>query len=196
MLAQFQVIDDFCDEILHVRSSAIASGFGTWNPSRGEVGSSRYDGMNFHGDHAFMLRALTRVLGVHVFPNSIFFRVTTPETERAYVHSDRSSGDYTCVVYMSQHDEEYGTAFYRHIPTGLEEMPTLEEMHDKPEYDGLKKDMVDGEGPNWQRTGFIFGKMNRAVIFRAPLFHARHPERGIGGNVEDSRMVWVCHFRI
>lgn len=197
MKALFQCIDDFCPELLHVRSSALASGFGTWSPNKGEVGSSRYDGMNFQGDHAFMLRSLSMAMGgVQVFPNSMFFRVTTPETERAYVHSDRSSGDLTCVVYMSEHKEEYGTAFFRHIPTGLEEMPTLEEMHDDPRFDELKRDMVSGEGPNWQRTGFISGKLNRAVIFHAPLFHARHPERGIGGAPEESRMVWVCHFRI
>lgn len=196
MIAQFQCIDGFCPELFHVRNSALASGFATWNPRRGEVGSSVYDGMNFQGDHAFMVRALSVAMGVQVFPNSMFFRVTTPETERAYVHSDRSAGDFTCVVYMSEHEQEYGTGFFRHVPTGLEAMPSLEEMHDKPEFEGLKADMISGDGPNWQKTSFISGKFNRAIIFRAPLFHARHPERGIGGNPEDSRMVWVCHFRI
>lgn len=46
------VIDDFCPELDQVRSSALAAGFDTWRPNKGEVGSSIYEGMGFWGDHA------------------------------------------------------------------------------------------------------------------------------------------------
>lgn len=198
------VKDNFCERPDLARASALESGFGTWRPNQGKVGSSVYDGMSFWGRHSIMLRALSTALGGQVvLPNSMFFRVTTPETERAYIHSDRSSGDWTCVAYLSQHQEASGTGFYRHRKTGLLEMPSFAEM-DNPKnlveaetFAELKRDMVEGGEKEWELTDFVRGYFNRAIIFRAPLFHARHPLHGIGGgDAESARMVWVCHFEL
>ncbi len=189
------VADEFCPEIAAVRTSALESGFASWTPKPGEIGSSIYDGMNFKGWHSPMLRALSGAIGgARVLPNSMFFRVTTPETEKAYVHSDRADGDLTCVAYVSAHDEVSGTGFFRHRATGLREMPPFEEMHGRPHFDELKHDMVHGGDEAWEQLDFVRGIFNRAVIFEAPLFHARCPKHGIGGTPETARMVWVCHF--
>jgi hypothetical protein len=115
-----------------VRASALASGFGTWKPSKGEVGSSVYDGMNFWGKHSILLHALSCYIGRPIFPNNMFFRVTNKDTEAAYVHSDRESGDYTCIVYLSDHEERSGTGFYRHKETGMTHMPSFAEMAQDP----------------------------------------------------------------
>jgi hypothetical protein len=190
----YTVVDNFSPHIERVRASALASGFGTWRPHKGEVGSSIYDGMSFWGDHALMLAALTRAFGAPILPNSMFFRVTNTDTEGAYVHSDREAGDFTCVAYLSEH-EGSGTGFYRHRRTGMTRMPSFDEMRANPdEFERLKQEMVRGSEEEWELIDFVRGAYNRAVIFDAPLFHARSPKHGFGNTPESGRMVWACHF--
>jgi hypothetical protein len=187
------IIDAFTPFVDEVRQSALASGFGTWRPSKGEVGSSVYDGMNFWGKHSLLLHALCYCMGRQVYPNNMFFRVTNKDTEAAYVHSDRESGDYTCIVYLSQHDQMSGTGFYRHRETGMTHMPSFAEMAD-PSFDKFKAQMVEGSEKDWELLDFVRGTYNRAIVFDAPRFHARHPRHGFGETQENGRMVWVCHF--
>lgn len=190
-----QIIDNFTPRIDEVRSSALESGFGTWRPNRGEVGSSVYEGMNFWGKHALLLHALAYYIGRPIYPNSMFFRSTNIDTEGAYVHSDRESGDFTCVVYLSAHESQYGTGFYRHRETGMTNMPSFAELREKPElFERLKHEMVDGSEKYWEQLDFVRGQYNRALIFDAPRFHARVPRHGFGESPEEGRIVWVCHF--
>jgi hypothetical protein len=190
-----QIIDDFTPHIDEVRASAFASGFGTWRPNKGEVGSSVYDGMCFYGKHAPMLHALAFYVGRPIFPNAMFFRATNVDTESAYVHSDRDAGDYTCVVYLSEHNDRYGTGFYRHRETGMTHMPSFAELRANPQlFEQLKHEMVDGSEKYWEQLDFVRGQYNRAVIFDAPRFHARSPRHGFGTTAEEGRVVWVCHF--
>ena len=193
MREAWRVIDDFCPELDRVKRSAFAAGFGTWRPNKGEIGSSVYEGMNFIGDHAYLIRSLAIAEHAHILPNSMFFRVTRPGMEKAYVHSDREQGGKTCIVYMSEHDDPFGTGFYMHKATGLYEMPTFSEMRD-PKYDQLKIDMVTANDEAWEPVGYVSGKYNRALIFDAPLFHSRLPLEGIGETDTDSRLVWATHY--
>lgn len=181
-----KVVDNFTPHLEQVRQSAIDAGFGTWKPSKGYVGSSNYEGMNFWGDHALMLESLCMAMQSIVYPNSMFFRYTTPKMETAYIHSDRQAGAYTCVCYLSEHDQSYGTAFYKHA-SGMTEMPPFHE---------LQPDLIDDmvKARNFEQIEFVPGQKNRAVIFSAPLFHSRFPLDGIGESAEDARMVWACHF--
>lgn len=191
----FTVADNFTPHAERVRASALAAGFGTWRPKKGEVGSSIYDGMCFWGDHAPMVVALTHAFGRPIVPNSMFFRVTNLETEGAYVHSDREAGEFTCVAYLSKHAEPSGTGFYRHRRSGMTRMPSFDELRTQPEkYAGLNDEMVRGSPDDWELLDFVRGEFNRAVIFEAPLFHARHPRNGFASTPEEGRMVWVCHF--
>jgi hypothetical protein len=188
------VVDDFLDDPIRVRNSALAAGFGTWRPNRGEVGSSVYDGMCFWGDHGALLRKLSAAMGHPVYPNSMFFRSTNRYTEGAYVHSDREMGDYTAIVYLSKHVADgSGTGFYRHRATGMTEMPPLDEIRSNEQ---LKREMVEGSDEVWERYAFTPGNFNRCLIFEAPLFHARMPRHGYGATPEHGRMVWACHFTI
>ena len=191
---KYIVVDEFCEYLDDVLDSAKAAGFDTWLPSKGEVGSSVYEGMGFWGEHALMLRSLILHTGSVVVPNSMFFRSTTKGTEKAYIHSDREAGAHTCVAYLTDHEEPSGTAFFLHKPTGLTEMPTFAEMQEMGILEQLKEDMVSRDPDVWEMLDFVEGKKNRALIFHAPLFHSRHPEHGIGQHLDESRIVWVSHF--
>lgn len=196
MIEGVAVIDNFTPWPDAARASALAAGFGTWRPNKGEVGSSIYDGMCFWGDHAMLLEPLMRHLGVPAIPNSMFFRVTNAQTEGAYVHSDREAGDYTCVVYLSDHGEdETGTAFFRNRRTGLTRMPSFDELRSDPgSFERLKDEMVRGSEEDWERVEFVPGRFNRGVIFEAPLFHARVPRHGFADTPQGGRLVWASHF--
>lgn len=192
------IAENFCPQIDLVRASALEAGFDTWNPAtKGEVGSSRYEGMGFWGKHSFMLKSLALTIGKPIYPNNMFFRVTNEGTEKAYVHSDRHSGDFTCVAYLSDHkNSDSGTGFFRHRDLGLTEMPTFEDQKESGIFDRLSKDMVEGDEKDWEMTHFVKGIYNNAVIFRAPLFHSRFPKHGIGKTAEEGRLIWACHFTL
>lgn len=194
-MSAIRFLDNFLPDPDRLRQSALESGFGTWRPNQGEVGSSVYDGMNFWGDHGMALRALTAAVRRPIFPNSMFFRVCNADTEAAYVHSDREAGEYTAIVYLSKHADESGTGFYRHRASGATRMRSFAEMAHNPEWFArFKAEMVEGSPEVWECMEFVPGIFNRALIFEAPLFHARHPKHGYGSTAEDGRMVWVCHF--
>lgn len=188
------VVDDFCQDPERVRKSVFDAGFDTWNPNKGEVGSSIYEGMGFWGDHSLMLTALMRSVGGVVVPNSMFFRVTNVGMERAYIHSDRQSGNHTCICYLSEHDEPSGTAFFMHKRTGLKTMPSFAEMQEMGILDELKEDMVSRDPDKWIQLDYVRGAYNRALIFPAPLFHSRFPLEGIGHDPSNGRLVWASHF--
>jgi hypothetical protein len=190
----FHVVDNFCHDPDLVRDSALAAGFDTWRPNKGEVGSSVYEGMGFWGDHSLMIAALMRAIHGVVVPNTMYFRVTNVGMEKAYIHSDRESGNHTAICYLTDHEEDSGTAFFRHKRTRLIAMPSFAEMADMGILEELKEDMVSRDPDKWEQLDYVRGRKNRALIFQAPLFHSRFPLEGIGSTVEDGRMVWVSHF--
>lgn len=190
----YLVIDDFCPDIEQVVASVHAAGFGTWLPNKGEVGSSVYEGMGFWGDNAPMVRSLMRAINGVAVPNTMYFRVTNVGMERAYIHSDRETGNHTCVAYLSEHEEESGTAFFRHKKTGWESMPSMEEMKAMGVMDAMREDMVSRDPDKWEQIDYVRGRYNRALIFAAPLFHSRFPLEGIGNTAESGRLIWASHF--
>lgn len=191
-----KVVDNFLPDydVEILLNSAKEAGFDTWLPNEGEVGSSIYDGMGFWGEHSLALRALILAENRMVLPNSMFFRITNEGMEKAYIHSDREAGAHTCVLYLTEHEQPSGTAFFRHKPTGLTEMPSFAEMRDMGILAELKADMVSRDPDKWEMVGYVEGKLNRAVIFDAPLFHSRFPLEGIGEDIDSGRAVWVSHF--
>lgn len=191
-----QVFDDFLADPQTVRESAIASGFGSWKPSKGAIGSSVYDGMNFYGDHATIIETIYKKAGFVGFPNSMLFRVTNEATERAYVHSDVTAGDTTCIVYLSRHVDKYGTGFYRHRETGALFMPPLDDLIRQPAlFEKLKADINESSKQLWEEVEFVQGTFNRAIVFKSHRWHRRFPEHGFGADEHSGRMIWIGHFR-
>lgn len=183
------------EDLEKLRESAIQGGFGTWTPPTSLMGSGNYEGMAYKGDHLPLHKTLSFAMGRSVYPNLSFFRILTEATEKRYIHSDRNEGDYTCIVYLSDHKDISGTEFYRHKSTGRTEMPSIEEMKSSKELEVMSKDMTEDENA-WERTDFCRGLYGRMLIFSAPLFHGRFPLHGIGTKPTDTRMIWVCHFGV
>jgi hypothetical protein len=191
-----QVWDNFLKDPDAVRASALASGFGTWKPNKGDMGADSYGGVNFVGDHATCLKALHDRLGVQIIPNSMFFRITNPSMERALIHSDREYGDMTAIIYLSPDaHERSGTGFYRHRHTGIEMMPPIEEIRAKPGFlEKMREQTLKASDEDWELYRFVRGTYNRCLLFSGPLIHCRFPQTGFGETEEDSRQVWVVHF--
>lgn len=189
-------IDDFLEDPDRMRQSAIASGFGTWHPNKGAIGPKQFEGVNFYGDHATGVRAIAKHMKGAVYPNKLFFRVTTEDTEEAVVHSDIFTGDFTCLLYMSNH-EDSGTEFYRHRPTDTYSLPPLGEFYaDEVLFARMKRDCSHRDPTVWEMIKCVEGRYNRAVIFPSAVFHCRYPYTGFGHGVEDGRMIWGCHFYV
>jgi hypothetical protein len=193
---QILYVDDFLPDPDRMRQSAIASGFGTWRPNKGAIGPDKFDGVNFYGDHVTGVRALSRQFQKQIYPNKMFFRVTTKDTEEAVVHSDIFTGDLTCLLYMSNHDDS-GTEFYRHRPTDTYGLPPLKDFYaDKENFGRFRQDCSHRDPEIWECINSIEGRYNRAVIFPSAVFHCRYPYTGFGHGVEDGRMIWGCHFYV
>lgn len=190
------VIDDFLADPEQVRQSALASGFGSWRPTKGSIGSSVYDGMNFYGDHATIIETIYKKVGMVGYPNSTLFRVTNETTERAYIHSDNAAGDTTCIVYLSQHADKYGTGFYKHKESDSLAMPPLHVLAQVPEaFEKLKAEINDSSEKYWEEVEFVQGKFNRAVVFKSHRYHRRFPDHGFGTDPESGRMIHISHFK-
>lgn len=189
-----EVVDNFLPNVEAVRASALRSGFGTWRPNKGDIGTESYGGVNFVGDHASGIGRLQRHLGRQIIPTSMFFRITNPGMEKALIHSDREYGQHTAIVYLSPDSPvRSGTGFYQHHQSGMREMPPLEEMMKLPEvFEDFKRDMLDESA--WDMYKFVEAKYNRCLLFDAPLIHCRIPNIGYGTQDDDSRMVWVVHY--
>ncbi len=160
-----KVIDDFLPDPMAVRNSVMSAGFGTWRPNKGKSGADYYAGLGFYGDHAQVIEAIYKKVGMIGYPNSMVFRVTNENTEKGVIHSDAAAGDTTCFLYLSVHPEKYGTEFY------------------------------SGDIENPGNAELVRGVFNRAVIFKSRQLHRRYPVNGIGTDAESGRLVWIGHFR-
>lgn len=190
----YNVIDNFCDDIEEVKQSALAAGLGTWAPGEGAVKTSAYDGVGFVGNHAPLVHQLMYHTAGIVIPNVMFFRVNKDTCDRALIHSDREQGAHSAIVYLSDHSESSGTAFFKHKPSGWTHMPSFEDLLTMGKFEELKADMISRDPDKWEQVGYIEGKYNRALTFDAPLFHSRFPVEGIGQDPNNARMIWGCHF--
>lgn len=190
------IFDDFIADPEKVRQSALQSGFGSWRPNKGTLGASAYDGMNFYGDHAAIIETIYKKSGFIGYPNQCLFRVTNEATESAVVHSDVGAGDTTCIVYLSQHSDKYGTGFYRNKRTGSLTMPPLAEIvKDADEFAKVKHEIDTSLPEYWEEVQFVDGRYNRAIVFKSHRFHRRFPEHGFGADENTGRMIWIGHFR-
>lgn len=192
--SKWHTLDSFLPEPEVMLQSCLTSGFGKWRPNKGDMGPDYFDGVNFYGDHARGVKKIADAFQRPIYPNKMFFRVTTEKTEPAVVHSDRWTGDVTCLVYLSKH-ENSGTEFYRHKPTGLFALPPIDYLVANPAlFDQMKKDCSGRDPQVWEKIGAVEAQWNRAIFFPSPIFHCRYPYTGFGESEADGRIIWGCHF--
>ncbi len=120
-----------------------------------------------------------------------FSKQTDPYTQ--HIHFDAGNTLWSGVVYLSkEHPKADGTVFWKHLRTGLEEIPrTLEGAHAAGFTTKEKvKEFLEVDGVNeslWEKTLAVPYKYNRLVLFRPWLFHSPGPN--FGDTLENSRKV-------
>ena len=120
-----------------------------------------------------------------------FSKANDPFTQ--HIHFDAGRTHWSGVVYLSkEHPKVDGTVFWKHLPTGLEEIPrTLEGAHAAGFTTKEKvKEFLEVDGINeslWEKTFAIPYKYNRLVLFRPWMFHS--PGVNFGDTLENSRKV-------
>lgn len=215
MLESVRYFDNFLPfaQLEEIKASALRGGFGTWTPDANSVlGVNAFKGVGYVGNHGIIFKRLHELLGFPLYPNEApKFRKTDTKADGAYVHSDRSSGELTAILYLSHdNDPRSGTGFYRHRPTQAfidavalhqppltpDEMPCYFQQNGTKWGDMLQRDMRE-ENPEqtdrWECTGFVRAIFGRMVVFKSSLYHSRLPREGLGTTDADARIIWVSH---
>lgn len=102
------------------------------------------------------------------------------------------------VVYLSKdHPNIDGTSFWKHLRTGLEEIPKTAEGFSRYGWNTVEDvaNFLTTEGKDeslWEKTFSVPYKYNRLVLFRPWLFHS--PGKSFGNSLESSRMVQTLFF--
>ena len=104
-----------------------------------------------------------------------------------------SGSKWAGVVYLSKdHPAVDGTTFWKHLRTGLEEIPKTREGLSEQGWD-TKENLesfleVDGADESlWEKTFTVPYKYNRLVLFRPWMFHSHGP--AFGDTLNSSRVV-------
>jgi hypothetical protein len=115
------------------------------------------------------------------------------------IHVDPSY--WSGILYLSRPEDcQGGTEFYRHLPTGTDQVPTdLEGLRaigysSYPEMraDILEKDALDRS--KWELTMTVPMRFNRLVLLRPWLWHTSGP--GFGYSIENGRLIYVMFFTL
>jgi hypothetical protein len=114
------------------------------------------------------------------------------------IHVDPSH--WSGILYLSRpQDCRGGTEFYRHLPTGTDQVPTdLEELRrvGYSSYDGVQRDIIDRDSVDrskWELTMTVPMRFNRLVLLRPWLWHTSGPS--FGDTVENGRLIYVMFFK-
>ncbi|MBT70708.1 MAG: hypothetical protein CMQ15_01505 [Gammaproteobacteria bacterium] len=116
------------------------------------------------------------------------------DSYKQLIHPDLGSNTkWAGFIYLSKnHPSIEGTAFWKHLRTGLEELPrtdeslvnhgwlSIQDVQNFLETDGIDESL-------WKKTFSVPYKYNRLVLFRPWLFHAPGPS--FGSTLESSRMI-------
>ena len=102
-------------------------------------------------------------------PTLSFFRKSPHgQSEPHYIHSDRSMGQWTALLYLTESPpSEDGTIFWEHVSSG--ERWDMSDTLDAYASNGLRWQMND----DWRQWHRVSAKFNRMVIFPAPYYHSR-----------------------
>jgi hypothetical protein len=115
------------------------------------------------------------------------------------IHVDPSF--WSGILYLNRPEDcRGGTEFYRHIPTGTDQVPITIEGINAMGYASyaemreqiLQKDATDRS--KWELTMTVPMRFNRLVLLRPWLWHTSGP--GFGDSVENGRLVYLMFFKL
>lgn len=119
------------------------------------------------------------------------------DDELGRIHVDPSF--WSGILYLSRPEDcQGGTEFYRHIPTGTDEVPrTIEEVNalgyaSSAEMSHRILENDGGDRSKWELTMTVPMRFNRLILLRPWLWHTSGP--GFGDSVENGRLVYLMFF--
>lgn len=151
---------------------------------------SPVDGVNYPGIcptppqiNARVHSVLEQLLGTSIVPRFQFARLSVEGVVPPHkVHNDATMGDYTSILYLSDHG---GTTLHTHREYGFSEQPETEE-----ELQAWHRDTNVVEA--WHTDLFIPAKRNKLTCYNASRLHAATD--GYGRDATDGRLVLVTFF--
>ena len=174
------VIDDFFPNFERVRNHAILSEFYDWLAPDGAV-YKRISMLHVPD----LLDTLTNNLGGIKIILSGYRLNYEGEPPNQAIHSDLGFGTHVVVVYLNEGDS--GTAFWEHKETKVVELTF--------DHDLVVQTAADCDNPEaWEQRTVIPTKNNRAVVYKASLFHSRFPFEAFGNTPEDGRLIAIAFF--
>ena len=119
------------------------------------------------------------------------------DNEPGRIHVDPSF--WSGILYLSRPEDcEGGTEFYRHLPTGTDEVPrTIEDINafGYASSAGMSHEILEKDGRDrskWELTMTVPMRFNRLVLLRPWLWHTSGP--GFGDSIENGRLVYLMFF--
>lgn len=144
---------------------------------------------------------MSKALGYGIVPHLSCFRINyAGEDPHSWVHSDECCAAYAAVLYMNLPEQCMGgTAFWKHIPTGLDYMPTVEERVATgvdPEEFGKRINADCKVKELWEPISMAGMKFNRMIMYPTNMFHSRMPFDAFGDNPENGRLIAAVFFDV
>lgn len=186
--------DDFIGEkaALQARADAIANGFNAETGPDGGVyeGVAKEPRIHERPEFKASLASLYKVKEEEIkFAFGCFRRDMKGMFTHSYAHADTICASHAGLLYLTPFEyTSGGTAFYRHIPSGLMQHPVLPPKEDAQ----LTADWM--VKTKWEMHSFIHMVFDRFVTYPCSYYHNRFPMEGFGETDEDSRLVYVVFF--
>lgn len=173
------VYDDILDDPVAYRAAVLARPFDDI-----VIGLDVFHGIQLAEDESFPAWIVER------FPQltptlSLFRQSPRGQREPNYVHTDRSMGEWTAILYLTPHPPAGdGTLFWQHRTTCARGSTTTDGA-------ALEEEMDAWRDPaQWAEIGRVGAKFGRALVFEADRFHSRAIPENYGTG-EDARLVQV-----
>lgn len=186
------IVDDFLDDPLKVRESVIGQGFEDLE-HEGVI----YKNVNPHYKPPEIHEKLEQLYGRPVQINLQVFRCDAFGSKlHNLVHSDNTCSSLAAVLYLNlPKDCEGGTAFWEHIPSGLDQQPTQEQLD---EMGRTIEDFCEDRNKElkWKLLQVAPMRFNRLITYPTVKFHSRWPWHAFGQSYQDARLIHAIFFDV
>jgi hypothetical protein len=166
----------------------------------------------FEGLAPMLTPVMREVFGAHHrigFTRALYSIATTPPADLTLAqripHIDGVAEGMIAIIHYLGHEDQGGTAFYRHRSTGFE---TVDAARHRRYLDTLRDDFathgepepayIEGDTALFERTAGYDAAFNRALIYRSSLLHcAMLPNHvALPGTVREGRLTVASFLRV